>query len=72
MGINLGLVGLGSFGRTFADLFMSHPGVDRIALNPGGSRMHTDRFDNPQAISVYPSSILLLPYPHPAIIRPVA
>jgi predicted dehydrogenase len=32
MGISLGLVGLGSFGRTFADLFMSHPLVDRIAL----------------------------------------
>ncbi len=32
MGIRLGLVGLGSFGRTFADMFMSHPLVDRIAL----------------------------------------
>ena len=32
MGISLGLVGLGSFGRTFADMFMSHPLVDRIAL----------------------------------------
>lgn len=32
MGISLGLVGLGSFGREFADLFMSHPLVDRIAL----------------------------------------
>ncbi len=32
MGISLGLVGLGSFGRAFADLFMSHPWVDRIAL----------------------------------------
>jgi predicted dehydrogenase len=32
MGISLGLVGLGSFGRAFADLFMSHPEVDRIAL----------------------------------------
>ncbi len=32
MGISLGLVGLGSFGRQFADLFMSHPLVDRIAL----------------------------------------
>ena len=32
MGISLGLVGLGSFGRAFADLFMSHPRVDRIAL----------------------------------------
>ncbi len=32
MGISLGLVGLGSFGSQFADLFMSHPQVDRIAL----------------------------------------
>lgn len=32
MGISIGLVGLGSFGRSFADLFMSHPQVDRIAL----------------------------------------
>lgn len=32
MGISLGLVGLGSFGSAFADLFMSHPLVDRIAL----------------------------------------
>jgi predicted dehydrogenase len=32
MGISLGLVGLGSFGRAFADLFMSHPLVDRVAL----------------------------------------
>jgi predicted dehydrogenase len=32
MGISLGLVGLGSFGSQFADLFMSHPLVDRIAL----------------------------------------
>ena len=32
MGISLGLVGLGSFGRAFADLFMNHPLVDRIAL----------------------------------------
>jgi predicted dehydrogenase len=32
MGISLGLVGLGSFGSSFADLFMSHPLVDRIAL----------------------------------------
>jgi len=32
MGISLGLVGLGSFGSAFADLFMSHPSVDRIAL----------------------------------------
>ncbi len=32
MGISLGLVGLGSFGRAFADLFRRHPAVDRIAL----------------------------------------
>lgn len=32
MGIRLGLVGLGGFGSAFADLFMSHPLVDRIAL----------------------------------------
>jgi predicted dehydrogenase len=32
MGISVGLVGLGAFGRSFADLFMSHPLVDRIAL----------------------------------------
>lgn len=32
MGIGLGLVGLGSFGSTFADLFITHPLVDRIAL----------------------------------------
>ena len=32
MGISLGLVGLGAFGTEFADLFMSHPLVDRIAL----------------------------------------
>lgn len=32
MGISLGLVGLGSFGSQFADLFISHPLVDRIAL----------------------------------------
>jgi predicted dehydrogenase len=32
MGISLGLVGLGSFGSAFADLFRSHPLVDRIGL----------------------------------------
>jgi predicted dehydrogenase len=32
MGISLGLVGLGSFGGEFADLFRGHPLVDRIAL----------------------------------------
>lgn len=32
MGISLGLVGLGQFGACFADLFKSHPAVDRIAL----------------------------------------
>ncbi len=32
MGISIGLVGLGAFGRCFADLFMAHPLVDRVAL----------------------------------------
>ena len=32
MGVSLGLVGLGSFGTQFADLFRSHPLVDRVAL----------------------------------------
>jgi predicted dehydrogenase len=32
MGISIGLVGLGAFGSAFADLFRSHPLVDRIAL----------------------------------------
>ena len=32
MSISLGLVGLGAFGSAFADLFMSHPLVSRIAL----------------------------------------
>lgn len=32
MGISIGLVGLGAFGRCFADLFKAHPLVDRIAL----------------------------------------
>ncbi|MBN1675569.1 MAG: Gfo/Idh/MocA family oxidoreductase [Kiritimatiellae bacterium] len=32
MGISIGLVGLGSFGSAFADLFKSHPLVDRVAL----------------------------------------
>jgi predicted dehydrogenase len=32
MGISIGMVGLGSFGRQFVDLFASHPLVDRIAL----------------------------------------
>ena len=31
-GISIGLVGLGAFGSEFADLFMSHPLVNRIAL----------------------------------------
>src|SRR5207249_2534434 len=31
-GISLGIVGLGSFGGMMADLFMSHPLVNRIAL----------------------------------------
>ncbi len=32
MGISLGLVGLGDFGRQFAELFKNHPLVDRMAL----------------------------------------
>ncbi len=32
MGISVGLVGLGSFGSAFAELFNSHPLVDRVAL----------------------------------------
>ena len=32
MGISIGLVGLGQFGKGFAELFQSHPGVDRVAL----------------------------------------
>jgi len=32
LGISIGLVGLGMFGSIFADLFRSHPLVDRVAL----------------------------------------
>ena len=32
MGISLGLVGLGSFGSAFAELFRGHPLVDTVAL----------------------------------------
>lgn len=32
MGISIGIVGLGSFGSEFVELFASHPLVDRIAL----------------------------------------
>jgi predicted dehydrogenase len=32
MGISIGLVGLGSFGSAFADMYKNHPLVDRIAL----------------------------------------
>ena len=32
MGISIGLVGLGAFGKSFADLFKKHPAVDRVAL----------------------------------------
>lgn len=32
MGISIGLVGLGAFGKAFAPLFKSHPLVDRVAL----------------------------------------
>ncbi len=41
MGISVGLVGLGQFGRHFADLFRSHPQVDRVALcDREPERMH--------------------------------
>jgi predicted dehydrogenase len=33
MGISIGMVGLGSFGSGFVDLFKSHPLVDRIAFS---------------------------------------
>ena len=32
MGISLGLVGLGAFGKGFADLFKKHPAVARVGL----------------------------------------
>jgi len=32
MGLSVGLVGLGQFGREFVALFKRHPGVDRLAL----------------------------------------
>ena len=32
MSISLGLVGLGAFGTSFADLFHAHPAVSRVAL----------------------------------------
>mgnify|MGYP000344964316 CR=1 FL=1 len=32
MGISIGLVGLGAFGSSFADMFMAHPLTDRVAL----------------------------------------
>ena len=40
MGIKLGLVGLGSFGRAFAPLFTAHPLVDSVVLcDAEGSRI---------------------------------
>lgn len=54
MGIRLGLVGLGSFGKAFAPLFKSHPLVERVALcdsNPEALRafaedpFYRDKFD---------------------------
>ncbi|NLF29694.1 MAG: Gfo/Idh/MocA family oxidoreductase [Planctomycetes bacterium] len=48
MGISLGLVGLGAFGSTFADLFRRHPVVDRVALcdrEPQRIRVFADRPD---------------------------
>jgi len=32
VGISIGIVGLGDFGRQFIKLFKKHPQVDRIAL----------------------------------------
>lgn len=32
MGISIGLVGLGAFGSSFADMFMAHPLTDRVGL----------------------------------------
>jgi predicted dehydrogenase len=32
MGVSIGLVGLGAFGKAFADLYYNHPAVDRIAV----------------------------------------
>ena len=32
MGISVGIVGVGSFGSCFVELFQKHPGVDRLAL----------------------------------------
>ncbi|NLW51665.1 MAG: Gfo/Idh/MocA family oxidoreductase [Candidatus Brocadiaceae bacterium] len=48
MGISLGLVGLGSFGSQFAELFKRHPLVDRMALcdvEPERVRRFADRED---------------------------
>ena len=48
MGISIGLVGLGSFGSAFADLFKSHPLVDRVGLcdrEPERVRKFADRED---------------------------
>jgi hypothetical protein len=43
MGISVGLVGLGAFGRQFVDLFACHPTVDRVAL--GGERLASDTYE---------------------------
>jgi len=32
MGVSIGIVGVGAFGREFVQLFRDHPGVDRVAL----------------------------------------
>ena len=32
MGISIGIIGLGSFGSSFVELFNAHPLVERIAL----------------------------------------
>jgi len=46
MGISVGLVGLGAFGSSFAELFRSHPLIDRVALcdrEPDPIRQFADR-----------------------------
>ena len=48
MGISIGLVGLGSFGSAFADLFKRHPLVDRVGLcdrEPERIRKFAERAD---------------------------
>jgi predicted dehydrogenase len=47
MGISLGLVGLGSFGSSFAPLFSAHPLVDRTALCDAAGEKITDVLKDP-------------------------